>query len=504
VNATQEELAACKATHESLQSSHRELQEYNAKHAEYNTKLQADLTELKAKKAAIEEEAISIQQRLSHAQMEKEVTNGQLQVAKAGVKNHEAAIARIDNETQSLKIELGEAQATLKTEEAQVGTLQGEVDVFRETHGKTQAEFDRLTRQHNDLQEACAEQATNLSTMKTELSTGEERLLQADSTSSAKIAEFTKLQEALEGSRAAKAALEKQRLEGEKHRRELNGRILDLKGNLRVFCRVATEGAVAVHHDDNGLGSVEVSHAGGDTAKSQFGFDKQFAASSTQAQIFQEASGLVRDALDGFKVGLLSYGPDARLNRHTLFGGEGTEAGILPRTMEALFARVDELKSAGWDYHLELSFVEVNEEATRDLGKAVVVCKVDADAAVNQASMELAEGCQMVGTLHLTATKGTATHTGLMTFAQLSGAEGDASLKALGDVVAAMQGRTAVPFKASKLTQLLQPVMEDHAKTVFFANVSGEPAASEATLETLKFVSKVNACHIGRPRKMKA
>ena len=52
------------------------------------------------------------------------------------------------------------------------------------------------------------------------------------------------------------------------------------------------------------------------------------------------------------------------------------------------------------------------------------------------------------------------------------------------------------------LTQLLQPVLEDHAKTVLFANVSAEAAASGAALEALRFASKVNACHLGRPRKM--
>ena len=92
----------------------------------------------------------------------------------------------------------------------------------------------------------------------------------------------------------------------------------------------------------------------------------------------------------------------------------------------------------------------------------------------------------------------------VLMFGDLSGApEGDANLVALQEVVAATAARAgAVPFKAAKLTQLLQPVLEDHAKTVLFANVSAEAAASGAALEALRFASKVNACHVGRPRKM--
>ena len=54
--------------------------------------------------------------------------------------------------------------------------------------------------------------------------------------------------------------LQEQRGEGEALRRQLNGTILDLKGNIRVFCRVAPgeNPVVEVKQGEQGPGSVEV------------------------------------------------------------------------------------------------------------------------------------------------------------------------------------------------------------------------------------------------------
>ena len=62
-------------------------------------------------------------------------------------------------------------------------------------------------------------------------------------------------------------SLRQQRLEGEALRRQLSTNIHDLKGNIRVFCRVhpgeAPEGIVEVTKSENGQGAVQVQATSG-------------------------------------------------------------------------------------------------------------------------------------------------------------------------------------------------------------------------------------------------
>lgn len=74
-------------------------------------------------------------------------------------------------------------------------------------------------------------------------------------------------------------------------------------------------------------------------------------------------------------------------------------------------------------------------------------------------------------------------------------------ITSLENVVHALSSREKhIPFRNSKLTRFLQPFLGQHSKTIMFANVT--PADDvEVSVNTLRFASKVNSCHIGRPLK---
>ncbi|KAL6550503.1 hypothetical protein OROMI_020991 [Orobanche minor] len=71
------------------------------------------------------------------------------------------------------------------------------------------------------------------------------------------------------------------------------------------------------------------------------------------------------------------------------------------------------------------------------------------------------------------------------------------SLSALGDVISSLaQKQSHVPYRNSKLTQLLQDSL-GKAKTLMFVHISPEPDALGEIISTLKFVERVSTIELG-------
>ncbi|XP_052874924.1 kinesin-like protein KIN-14F [Gossypium arboreum] len=78
------------------------------------------------------------------------------------------------------------------------------------------------------------------------------------------------------------------------------------------------------------------------------------------------------------------------------------------------------------------------------------------------------------------------------------------SLSALGDVISALaQKSTHIPYRNSKLTQILQNSLGGHAKTLMLVHISPEPDAIGETLSTLKFAERVASIELGAARSNK-
>lgn len=113
----------------------------------------------------------------------------------------------------------------------------------------------------------------------------------------------------------------------------------ELRGNVRVFCRVrpmpsrAGEAAAATFCMPDAT-SLRLDDAKSG-ASHTFTYDRVFDAHSAQADVFAEVSQLVQSALDGYKVCLFSYGQTGAGKTHTMLGcGSGEQRGIIPRAVE--------------------------------------------------------------------------------------------------------------------------------------------------------------------------
>ncbi|XP_066989816.1 kinesin-like protein KIFC1 isoform X2 [Macrobrachium rosenbergii] len=178
--------------------------------------------------------------------------------------------------------------------------------------------------------------------------------------------------------------------QGEMVRRKLHNTVLELKGNIRVFCRVRpllneeiqnNANSDVIHHinfiDEHtlevGKGDVNTSSMSGLKSRgnnfTEFAYDRVFQPTATQAEVFEEISQLAQSALDGYNVCIFAYGQTGSGKTFTMEGVPNDEEleGMIPRTVKHIFKNMEELESKGWTYKVEASFLEIYNETIRDL-----------------------------------------------------------------------------------------------------------------------------------------
>ncbi|KAG6895261.1 hypothetical protein C0992_002327 [Termitomyces sp. T32_za158] len=170
-------------------------------------------------------------------------------------------------------------------------------------------------------------------------------------------------------------------LHGEFVRRKLHNMVLELKGNIRVFCRVRpvlpsdSDEVAAMTFPDKRENREIVLESSSESAMGQerrevynFVFDKVFESSATQADVFEEISMLAQSCTDGYNVCIFAYGQTGSGKSYTMEGGPTEEtAGMIPRAVEQVFRATEDMRSKGWTYTLEGQFLEIYNETINDL-----------------------------------------------------------------------------------------------------------------------------------------
>lgn len=230
--------------------------------------------------------------------------------------------------------------------------------------------------------------------LQVELSATKESLDSAMRAGRMKDEEIAVLKAVIGAHEATEEQLEGKIRENETVRRQLHNTIQELKGNIRVFCRVRPllgdellGGTGEIHHihfpDEDGkvlelekLAGIDPNESAMSMRKPsanghyEFSFDKVFNPQSQQAQVFEEISQLVQSALDGYNVCIFAYGQTGSGKTHTMEGptNPGPEdVGMIPRAVQQVFNCATELEAKGWKYDFEVSFLEIYNETIRDL-----------------------------------------------------------------------------------------------------------------------------------------
>ncbi|KMZ71221.1 Kinesin-4 [Zostera marina] len=339
--------------------------------------------------------------------------------------------------------------------------------------------------------------------------------------------------------------------------RILYNQVQDLKGSIRVYCRVRpflpgqSSNVSSIGHIEDGNIKINTPLKYGKEGHKYFSFNKVFGTSATQDEIFMDTQPLIRSVLDGYNVCIFAYGQTGSGKTYTMTGPKDItkqNQGVNYRALNDLFYLVNQRKGV-FLYDISVQMLEIYNEQVRDLLSNEEICN-SSQKAINVPGaslvpvsstfdiiqlMDIGLRNRAIGstamndrssrshsclTVHVEAREiasGTILH-GCMHLVDLAGSErvdksevaGDRlkeaqhinkSLSALGDVIAALaQKNSHVPYRNSKLTQLLQDSLGGQSKTLMFVHISPETDAIGETISTLKFAERVSTVELGTAR----
>lgn len=357
-------------------------------------------------------------------------------------------------------------------------------------------------------------------------------------------------------------ALKKKYTQECSERKRLYNEIIELKGNIRVFCRCRplsseeiSKGLTSVVEFDPSQDS-ELQVICYDNTKKHFKFDHVFSPKDNQEVVFAETLPIVKSVLDGYNVCIFAYGQTGTGKTFTM---EGTpdNRGVNYRALEELFRSSTE-RSSMIRYEFSVSMLEVYNEKIRDLlaensyqpAKKLEVKQVP-DGTQDVPGLVEAQACSMDEVWQILKAGGKNRSVGStianelssrshclvrvtvkeenlvngqrsrshMWLVDLAGSERvgkievegerlkesqfiNKSLSALGDVISALASKNPhIPYRNSKLTHLLQSSLGGGCKTLMFAQIGPSSADLGETLCSLNFASRVRGVEYGPVRK---
>ncbi|OIV94388.1 hypothetical protein TanjilG_25450 [Lupinus angustifolius] len=321
--------------------------------------------------------------------------------------------------------------------------------------------------------------------------------------------------------------------------------IEDMKGKIRVYCRVRPlSGKEIVEKEGNALTTVDeftVEHLWKDNKPKQQMYDRVFDGDASQQDY------LVQSAVDGYNVCIFAYGQTGSGKTYTIYGSENNP-GLTPRATAELF-KILRRDSNKFSFSLKAYMLELYQDTLVDLLLPKNAKRLKLDIKKDLKGMVTVENVTTVSVptleeLNIIIQKGSERrHTsgtqmndessrshlilsiviestnlqsqsaarGKLSFVDLagservkkSGSEGsqlkeaqsiNKSLSALGDVISALaSGGQHIPYRNHKLTMLMSDSLGGNAKTLMFVNVSPAESNLDETHNSLMYASRVRS-----------
>ncbi|KAL1192007.1 Kinesin-like protein KIN-14J [Cardamine amara subsp. amara] len=319
--------------------------------------------------------------------------------------------------------------------------------------------------------------------------------------------------------------------------RRLYNEVQELKGNIRVYCRIrpflpgqnSRQTTIEYIGENGELVVANPLKQGKDTHR-LFKFNKVFGQAATQEEVFIDTRPLIRSILDGYNVCIFAYGQTGSGKTYTMSGPSITskeEWGVNYRALNDLFL-LPQSRQNSVMYEVGVQMVEIYNEQVRDILSdggsnrrlGIWNTALPNGLAVPDASMHCVRSTEdvlelmniglMNRTVGATALneRSSRSHCVLSVHAtgeRLKEAQHiNKSLSALGDVIFALAHKNPhVPYRNSKLTQVLQSSLGGQAKTLMFVQVNPDGDSYAETVSTLKFAERVSGVELGAAKSNK-
>ncbi|KAI4353565.1 hypothetical protein L6164_002504 [Bauhinia variegata] len=157
--------------------------------------------------------------------------------------------------------------------------------------------------------------------------------------------------------------------------RRLFNEVQELKGNIRVYCRIRPfisgqkeKRSIVEHIGENELVVANPSRQGKDAFRS-FKFNKVYGPATTQVEVYSDIQPFVRSVLDGYNVCIFAYGQTGSGKTYTMSGPNNatTETlGVNYRALNDLFS-ILKSRTSTFSYEIGVQMVEIYNEQVRDL-----------------------------------------------------------------------------------------------------------------------------------------
>lgn len=486
-------------------------------------------------------------------------------------------------EAQRLNLQLQERQLQLKNADEELRKAKDQIDDHEHTIARLNAKVKQLEENAKSLQEAYGSSENRkdhqIGDMSRQLQEVSKRAEAAErSAEEAKKAAKKTIEASNEEFERFKQELRQKLVREEEKRHKLFEQVQDLKGNIRVMCRIRPSGESSSdipvqfeyleseYDEDKYAGVViptEKDHPQEEGKKvpgrtPPFNFERIFDPGCTNKDVFDEISQLVQSVMDGKKVCIFCYGQTGSGKTYTMSNqdpmreDQDSDDGIIPRAKEMIFGEVERLRSLGWEYRVEGSYLEVYKNKLYDLlaprdttPRTLEVKKVSdeleikdhyftplntekdletmvktaetnrhvAETNMNRASSRShsilvlkIRGRKDMGNGKFKLREGTLNLIDLAGSESVgrSGATGDVaeegrqinmSLTHLGTVLKQLgEGRKkeSVDFSSYTLTQVLRPSLGEKCRTLMFVMVSPLKENTKETISSLKFAENVS------------
>lgn len=467
-----------------------------------------------------------------------------------------------------IKTQEKQLKETSSSQSQQTKTLNDEIARLKQTldiaNKDTTDQISKLNKDHSEIAHKLQKQVNDLDSVRQQL----EKQLKAEIDSKGKMSveleqvkkvageaaalgiKVEELTVALAAIKEKNAAKEQELKDSIRQRKLLHNQLEDLKGKIRVFCRVRPLSRTEIEKGCMNITTIVDEFTITCESKNgvkPFVYDSVFGPNSTQDEVFEDAKRVVQSAVDGYNVCVFAYGQTGSGKTFTMTGIPGNP-GVTPRAMDELF---DVLKHLPNHYRWEVTcyMVELYLDNLVDLflpkeqrgnppslsikkdTKGIVYIPEAVKIEVRNSKEIMAKFDEGNLMRHTSSTKmndsSSRSHLifgvlidvtngetnqrtiGKLSLVDLAGSERvskteataerlkegraiNKSLTALGDVISALSSNEShIPYRNNKLTMLMSDSLGGSAKTLMFVNVSPANYNQEETTMSLFYAARV-------------